>query len=151
MRLLLPSCRYTIITDKIVFIDNLPTHVTINFTSHPSIDVPHLLVFPTKNTPCPHAIPLLTPSLLGGPLSSFGTIPNPNIAADAAMPMPRMGDSPKTPVKGLFWAGNSGSFVANVQASCAQGMNAAIVAGEELGGEDMEEMLREMKERRSHE
>jgi hypothetical protein len=51
------------------------------------------------------------------------------------MPMPRMGDSPKTRVEGLFWAGNSGSPMANIALSGAQGMNAAIVAAGELGEE----------------
>ena len=61
------------------------------------------------------------------------------------MPMPRMGDSPHTRVPGLYWAGNSGSPVANVAMSVAQGMNAGTVAASELGTEDMERMKLELK------
>jgi hypothetical protein len=61
------------------------------------------------------------------------------------MPMPRMGDSPKTRVEGLFWAGNSGSPMGNIALSGAQGMNAAIVAAGELGEEDYQIMKREVE------
>lgn len=60
--------------------------------------------------------------------------------------MPRMGDNPKTPIPGLFWAGNAGSMMANVGMSVAQGMNAGSMAGDELGSEDMERMLKEVGE-----
>jgi len=93
-------------------------------------------------TPSEHASPLLSPSFLKGELSGpHKSIPGPE--EGGGMPMPRMGDSPKTRVEGLFWAGNSGSPMANIALSGAQGMNAAMVAGGELGEEDYQVMKRD--------
>jgi hypothetical protein len=37
----------------------------------------------------------------------------------------------------LFWAGNAGSFMANVNVSVAQGQAAGVAAADELGKEDL--------------
>lgn len=95
-------------------------------------------------TPSEHAQPLLSPSFLQGELAApFSSIPGPEDGS--GMPMPRMGDSPKTRVEGLFWAGNSGSPMANIALSGAQGMNAAIVAAGELGEEDYQIMKKDVE------
>jgi hypothetical protein len=138
---------YIIITARISNIENLPTHLTIHFedpAAQPSIDVPHMLVIPDKTVPSEHAAPLFNAALLGNKtLSPFGTLPNAE-GPEGAMPMPRMGDSAKTPMRGVFWAGNSGSFMGNVALSVAQGMNAGVQAGDQLGEEDMERMMDEV-------
>ena len=137
--------RYIIVTARIARIETTPTHLAIHFedpAAQPSINVPYMLTIPDKMTPSEHASPVLTSGIFGDKhLSPFWTIPDAD-GADATMPMSRMGDSPKTPVKGLFWAGNSGSFVANVALSVAQGMNAGVTAGDQLGTEDVERMVK---------
>lgn len=40
-------------------------------------------------------------------------------------------------MRGLFWAGNAGSFMANVNAAVLQGQMAGLVAGDECGEEDI--------------
>lgn len=124
--------------------ESTPDNLVITFESHPPLSIPHMLIFPSSMVPSEHASPLLSPAFLQGDLSPpFSSIPGPE-GKDAAMPMPRMGDSPSTRVPGLFWAGNSGSPVANVALSVAQGMNAGAAAATELGTEDMERMKREL-------
>jgi hypothetical protein len=121
-----------------------PDHLEITFKDHLTLSVPHMLVLPSQMTPSTHASPLLSPSFLKGELSPpFNSIPGPEDGG--GMPMPRMGDSPKTRVGGLFWAGNSGSPMANIALSGAQGMNAAIVAAGELGEEDYQIMKRDVE------
>lgn len=141
--------RYIIITSRIESVESTPTHLVIHFEDpkqQSSISVPYMLVFPDRFTPSEHASPLLTSGIFGDkPLSPTGTVPEAE-GKESSMPMPRMGDSPKTPIRGLFWAGNSGSFAGNVALSVAQGMNAGIVAGDELGAEDLERMTEEARQ-----
>jgi hypothetical protein len=135
--------RFKFITSPIDHITSTPNHLEVTFKDHPPLSIPHILVLPSQMTPSEHAQPLLSPSFLKGELSApFNSIPGPE---DAGMPMPRMGDSPKTRVEGLFWAGNSGSPMANIALSGAQGMNAAIVAAGELGEEDYQIMKRDVE------
>lgn len=133
--------RFRFITSPIVKVESKPDTLVITFESHPPLEVPHMLLFPSTMTPNEHASPLLSPELLKGDLPPpFSSIPGPEDQDAAKMPMPRMGDVPNTRVPGLFWAGNSGSPVANVALSIAQGMNAGVAAATELGTEDMDRM-----------
>jgi hypothetical protein len=52
-----------------------------------------------------------------------------------------MGDDPRTQIPGLYWAGNSGSPMANVNAAVAQGQIAAGFAAEVLGEAELQAML----------
>lgn len=113
------------------------TSLIIEFADHPSISVPYMLLFPEKITPSDHGSFIVNEELLGAPLGPMGTIPAPTESLGAPKMPPRMGDDPRTPVEGLFWAGNSGSMPANVTISAAQGSAAAIVAADELGTEDL--------------
>ncbi|WWC86156.1 uncharacterized protein L201_001029 [Kwoniella dendrophila CBS 6074] len=113
------------------------TALEIKFTDGKSIEIPAMLLFPEKFTATEDSLPILTEGLLGDKLSPFGTISPPNTDLGVSGFPPRMGDDPRTNVKGLFWAGNSGSFVANVTVSLAQGQTAAVFAGDQLGEEDM--------------
>ncbi|ODN77530.1 hypothetical protein L202_04703 [Cryptococcus amylolentus CBS 6039] len=132
---------YTIISSPITSVksDADNTTLTITFQEHSSIQVPYMLLFPEKCTPNDHALPFVNEQLFGLPLGPMGTIPfDPaSQGSGGGGGMPRMGDSPKTPVKGLFWAGNSGAPAGNVAISVAQGQMAGAVAGDELGDEDL--------------
>jgi hypothetical protein len=139
-----PDDRFKIISSPIERVESTPDSLNITFTSHPPLSIPHILVLPSQMTPSSHASPLLSPTFLKGDLSPpFNAIPGPD--GPTPMPMPRMGDSPKTRVQGLFWAGNSGSPMANIALSGAQGMNAAIFAAGELGEEDYQVMKQEVE------
>jgi hypothetical protein len=86
-----------------------------------------------------HARALLTPALLGTwDLGAMGALPA--VPADAEPPHmpPRFGADPRTPVRGLFWAGNAGAPHANVAISSAQGQIAGIVVADEIAREDLE-------------
>ncbi|WWD17969.1 hypothetical protein CI109_102414 [Kwoniella shandongensis] len=110
----------------------------INFASHPTIAVDAMLVMPERITPSEHAASFLTEDLLKAPLGPMGSIPPPPPGQQGSGSfLVRMGDDPKTTVKGLFWAGNSGSPMANVTFSNAQGQVAAVTAADELGQEDL--------------
>ncbi|AAW46125.1 conserved hypothetical protein [Cryptococcus deneoformans JEC21] len=130
---------YQVISSPIQSIkeDDSKSSLIIKFADHPSISVPYMLLFPEKFTPSDHGAPIVNEKLLGGPLGPMGTIPAPTESSGAPKMPPRMGDDPRTPVDGLFWAGNSGSMPANVTISAAQGCAAAIVAADELGTEDL--------------
>lgn len=52
-----------------------------------------------------------------------------------------MGGDPRTQIPGLYWAGNSGSPMANVNVAVAQGQVAATFAGEALGEAELQAML----------
>lgn len=135
--------RFKIISSPIENIKSTPDYLNITFKSHQPLSIPHILVLPSQTIPSEHGSPLLSSSFLKGELSPpFNSIPGPE---NGTMPMPRMGDSPKTRVYGLFWAGNSGSPMANIALSGAQGMNAAIVAAGELGEEDYQIMKGEIE------
>ncbi|WVQ85430.1 hypothetical protein IAT38_007595 [Cryptococcus sp. DSM 104549] len=127
---------YKIITSPITSVEETADKSTlnINFASHPPIMVPNMLVFPERVTPNEDALPFVNEELFGAPLGMWGATPP---APTPAAMMPRMGEDPTTPVKGLFWAGNAGSGVANVTASVAQGQIAGAFAGDELGAEDL--------------
>lgn len=60
---------------------------------------------------------------------------------------PRAGADPRTPIRGLFWAGNAGSPYANVVMVTTQGALAAVVATDELGNEDLERERQQVKKR----
>lgn len=95
-----------------------------------------MAVFPERMQPIDHAAPLLTKDLLLTELTPMGAIATGSSLP--AMPLPpRMGDDPRTSVTGLFWAGNSGSPMANVNLAVAQGQQAAAYAAHELGEDEM--------------
>ncbi|WVW82203.1 hypothetical protein I302_104209 [Kwoniella bestiolae CBS 10118] len=131
---------YQIITTPIQSIHEDPSKSTliVTFTDDRTITVPAMLLFPERFTPSEHSAPLLTEELLGSKLQPWGTIPPPPPSADGRPAVqPRMGDDPRTAVRGLFWAGNSGSGAANVTVSIAQGQMAGAVAGDQLGEEEL--------------
>ena len=111
----------------------------LDFENREPLVIPYIVVLPETWAPHDHALTLLTPGLLHANLAPTGTIAPPaNATAEAAAGLPmRMGDDPRTEVKGLFWAGNSGSFMGNVNVAVAQGQMAGFMASEELGKEDM--------------
>ncbi|WVF70879.1 hypothetical protein IAT40_005673 [Kwoniella sp. CBS 6097] len=142
---LVKALGYEIITSPIesVLENDKKTALDIKFTSHPPITIPYLLIFPEKMAPPPHSSWL--EGLFAHPLSPMGTIPfkpEPPLTDGKAQAkgMPRMGDDPRTEIKGLFWAGNSGSAAANVTISVAQGQVAGSMAGDELGEEDINKL-----------
>jgi hypothetical protein len=136
---------FRFITSIIESVESTPETLNIIFRSGPPLAIPHMLVLPSSIVPSEHASPLLSPEFLQGELiAPFSAIPGPE-GKDSGMPMPRMGDSPRTRVAGLFWAGNSGSPMANIALSAAQGMNAAIIAAGELGEEDFQKMKEEIR------
>lgn len=127
--------------DEITSVEQSASTLTLSFASRAPLSIPHILVFPERILPSPHAESILTKDLLLADLTPFGgSIAAPDPALPAAG-MPRMGDDPRTQVPGLFWAGNSGSPMANVNLSVAQGQQAAAFAGESLGEEDLQAML----------
>jgi hypothetical protein len=137
--------RFRFITSAIIRVESTPETLDITFESDPPLSIPHMLVLPSTMTPSEHASPLMSPAFLKGDLMPpFNAIPGPE-GEGSGMPMPRMGDSPKTRVPGLFWAGNSGSPMANIALSAAQGMNAALIAAGELGEEDFQKMKQEVR------
>lgn len=137
--------RFRFITSEIERVQGSPESLDITFKSGAPLSIPHMLVLPSTMIPSEHASPLLSPGFLQGELiAPFNAIPGPE-GKESGMPMSRMGDSPKTKVPGLFWAGNSGSPMANIALSAAQGMNAAIVAAGELGEEDFQKMKEEIR------
>ncbi|KAK8865846.1 hypothetical protein IAR55_000994 [Kwoniella newhampshirensis] len=107
-------------------------------TTHPPISVHSMLVFPEKITPSTDAEPLLTENFLQAPLGAMGIIapPKPGRWEGTGVPF-RIGDDPRTEVRGLFWAGNSGCATGNVTVSVAQGQLAGAMAGDELGHDEL--------------
>lgn len=99
-----------------------------------------MATFPDRLSPIEDAAPLLTADLLQAELSPMGGIQAATGLEPPKMP-PRMGEDARTQVPGLFWAGNSGSPMANVNLAVQQGQTAAAFAAEELGSEDLVEML----------
>ncbi|OCF55546.1 thioredoxin reductase GliT [Kwoniella mangroviensis CBS 10435] len=137
---LLKKLGYQIIFTPIQSIleDSSKSKLIITFTDQSTINVPAMLLFPEKFSPSEHSAPLLTEELLGDRLQAWGTIPGPSASGSGATGLPpRMGDDPRTPVRGLFWAGNSGSAAANVTLSLAQGQMAGVMAGDQLGDEEL--------------
>lgn len=128
-----------IISDKIASVEETPNGLLVNFEGERAIlPLGHIVILPESWSPNPHAASFLTPDLLNAELSPFGAIQpvDPKDLEGAGMP-PRMGDDPRTGTKGLFWAGNAGSFMANVNVSVSQGQAAGYMAAEELGKEDL--------------
>lgn len=74
---------------------------------------------------------------LGRKFGPLRTIPGPAGRKAAAGVQMRMSDDPTTPVKALFWAGNSGLAATNVAISISQGQRAGAVAADELGSDDL--------------
>jgi hypothetical protein len=99
-----------------------------------------MAAFPDAFSPPSDAASLLTADLLRAELSPMGAIPAPTGLPPVALP-PRMGEDPRTQVPGLFWAGNSGSPMANVNLAVAQGQTAATLVAEELCNEDLKVIL----------
>lgn len=141
--------KYEIISSRITSITSHPTHLDFAFSPSttsssalPTLSLPYAAIFPSRLTPTPDACPLLTPSLLQADLSPMGAIPIPSaVELEPSKFLARMGEDPRTLTRGLFWAGNSGSPMANVNLAVQQGQTAAAWAAEELGSEDVE-MLR---------
>lgn len=131
-----------VIPDKISSVEETPNGLLVHFEGDRAmLPLGHIVVMPETWSPNPHAAGFLTPDLLKDALSPMGTIAPPD-AKDLegnGMP-PRMGDDPRTATKGLFWAGNAGSFMGNVNVSVAQGQAAGYMAAEELGKEDLAEV-----------
>ncbi|WWC58543.1 uncharacterized protein I303_101086 [Kwoniella dejecticola CBS 10117] len=112
----------------------------IKFEDGKQIQVPAMLLFPEGFSANEHATSLLTEDFLEDKLAMFGTIAPPSKEMSMTGLPPRMGDDPRTNVHGLFWAGNSGSAFANVTISLAQGQNAAVMAGDQIGEEEMKKL-----------
>ena len=94
-------------------------------------------------SPNADALPFLTKSLFDGDLTPMGTVPiiKPEALGEGDMKLPPgFGDDPRTPVKGLLWAGNSGNMMGNINLSVIQGQTAGFLAGEELGSEDLKSL-----------
>ena len=131
---------WNIIPDIIHEIEETPDGLSIHFEGDRTmLPVGYIVVLPDRLTPHDHSKSLLTPALLKHDLSPMGTIvpatPE-ELEGGTGLP-PRMGDDARTSVRGLFWAGNVGSFMANVNVSVSQGQTAGFMAAEELGKEDM--------------
>lgn len=143
MKEFLPAIRkrnYGIIADKLASVEETPNGLLVHFeTDRTMLPLGHIAVLPESWTPNPDAAPWLTKDLGGAELARTGTIavPEPSEVMTPKVLPPRMGDDPTTPTPGLCWAGNVGSFAANMNVSVAQGQCAAILAGDELGGEDL--------------
>ncbi|WRT64059.1 uncharacterized protein IL334_000987 [Kwoniella shivajii] len=136
---LIKKLGYKIVSSKITSVkeNSEKTSLEIKFDNHDPISVPNMLLFPERFTPSSDAAPLLTEELLGAQLQAWGTIAPPSSGLGASGMPPRMGDDPKTNVRGLFWAGNSGSAAANYTISLAQGQAAGGMAGDQLGEDDL--------------
>ena len=135
---------YGIITDKLAAVEETPNGLLVHFESDRTmLPLGHIAVLPESWTPNPDAAPWLTKELLGADLAPTGTIAmqSPEQARTPAPIPPRMGDDPTTPTPGLFWAGNVGSLMANVNISVAQGQMAGAVAGDQLGEEDLKALV----------
>jgi hypothetical protein len=129
-----------VIEDPLESIETTPNGLLIHFKGERAmLPLGHIVVVPESWSPNPHAAPFLTPELLGATLSPMGTIApvDPKDIEGGSPVPPRMGDDPRTATRGLFWAGNAGSFMANVNVSVAQGQAAGVAAADELGKEDL--------------
>jgi hypothetical protein len=139
----LPAIRkhnYGVITDKLSSVEQTPNGLLVHFESDRTmLPLGHIAVLPESWSPNADAAPWLTKDLLGAELAPTGTLAMPDAEKVKAAPPfgPRMGDDPTTATPGLFWAGNVGSLMANVNISVAQGQIAAAVAGDQLGAEDL--------------
>lgn len=131
---------YTIITEKISRIEDTSDGLLVHFgDQREPLSIGYMAVMPTSWSPNPHSSAFLDQDLLGKPLSPNGSIVPVDFAdldGRGALP-PLMGDEPRTATRGLFWAGNSGSFMGNVINAVSQGQLAAVMAGKELGDEDL--------------
>ena len=112
----------------------------MSFTDRDPLDLPYMATLPERLSPPDDAAPFLTADLLAAELSPLGAIQVATGLEPARLP-PRMGEDSRTQVPGLFWAGNSGSPMANVNLAVQQGQTAAAFAAEELGSEDAETLL----------
>jgi hypothetical protein len=142
--MLIHSEKYEIVSSPISNMTSHPTHITLTFPDRPALSLPYMATFPERCSPPEHALPLLTADLLQAELSPMGAI-QAALGLDPPKFPPRMGEDARTQVPGLFWAGNSGSPMANVNLAVQQGQTAAAYAGEELGSEDAEELVKGLR------
>ncbi|PWN18704.1 FAD/NAD(P)-binding domain-containing protein [Microstroma glucosiphilum] len=129
-----------IITEKISRIEDTSDGLLVHFENHREpLAVGHVAVMPNSWSPNPHSRAFLDEALLSRPLSPDGSIvpaESKDLEGRGTLP-PLMGDEPRTATRGLFWAGNSGSFMGNVINAISQGQMSAVMAGKELGDEDL--------------
>lgn len=134
------SDRFELISEPLEKIEETPNGLSIHFKGdHEALSLGYIVLMPMSFEPNAHSKSILTQDLLGMPISPMGLIQAPTAEElqGGVQMAPRMGDNPRTSTKGLFWAGNSGSLMANVTLSLAQGQNAGVYAAMELGMEDM--------------
>lgn len=129
---------FEIISDPIAQVEEHKDGLHFTFTTdREPLVLPYLMVMPEKSHPPASVASFLTPSFLHAPLDPGGTVPPvPADAPPAHMP-PRSGADPRTPARGVFWAGNAGSAAANVSMSVGHGQVCGVVVAGELGGEDL--------------
>ncbi|ORX34284.1 hypothetical protein BD324DRAFT_637379 [Kockovaella imperatae] len=135
--------RYDIITSPLTSVDSSnDDHLTIHFQDSSSIQVGNINMFPSALLAHSDAESFLRPSLFDGQsLTPMSTVPiiKPDQLSEGDLRFPPFfGDDPRTIVRGLFWAGNCGNAMGNINLSVLQGQIAGFGAGEELGREDME-------------
>lgn len=131
---------YMIITEKISRIEDTSDGLLVHFRDQREpLSIGYMAVMPNSWSPNPHSSAFLDQTLLGKPLTPNGSImPAESKDLEGRDPLPPlMGDEPRTATRGLFWAGNSGSFMGNVINAVSQGQLAAVMAGKELGDEDL--------------
>lgn len=131
---------YHVVCEKIEKIDQEADDrgIIVRFEGGKTLELGYIAIAPNAFSPHDHAAAFLTPQLLGAELTAMGTVAPVDTSLVGASPLPpRMGDDPRTATPGLFWAGNAGSVLGNVNISVAQGQAAGFAAGEELGKEDM--------------
>lgn len=132
--------KYQVITTPLSSIVSRSDDLFITFADQTTLSVAYGATFPSRMLPPPEAAPLLTKDLLKAELTPMGGIAEGTGLPPLKFP-PRMGEDPRTQVDGLYWAGNSGSPMANVNLAVQQGQSAALAAVDSLGEEDMEAML----------
>jgi hypothetical protein len=133
---------FEIVTERITGIADSSSSSPLSLSlASLSLDIDYLVLVPSIEA-SPHARPLLTPALLShADLGPMGALPGPPPDAHPAHMPARAGSDPRTPTRGLFWAGNAGAAGANTTMAAAQGQLAGVVAAGEVAAEDLESEL----------
>lgn len=133
----------TWVTDKIKELKAAGTHAPVDICfvdeSKAPLSIPYLVTFAEQVRPSPHALKVLE-SLgpeIGDVHPLFGVIPSPDFN-DFKGPPAMNTYNPATNVEGVFWAGNTGNFIANVNIAVTNGQMAGVGADDSMAVEDLQ-------------
>lgn len=115
-----------------------PVEISFVEESRQSLSIPYLVTFAEQLRPSPHALSILE-SLgpeIGNVHPLFGIIPSPDFSNFSGPPVMNTAN-PATNIDGVFWAGNIGNVIANVNIAVTNGQMAGVGADDSMAIEDL--------------